>query len=136
MNPSFFINSAMYPVLPPGAPARVNFTPVPMAKPEPETEEDSTQPYLWETEEFMSDKARPWPNLQERRRVRLVRCLAIEAIVLTILALSAYLAFSHRMADDLLSWSARIATIVTGVVAAIVPILFYGLLDILPSDHR
>jgi hypothetical protein len=45
-------------------------------------------------------------------------------------------AFSHRMTDDLLSWSARIVTIVTAVVAAMVPILFYGLLGILLPDRR
>lgn len=94
---------------------------------EPETE--STQPYLWETEDFTSDEAKPWPNLQQRSRVKLARCLAIEAIVLIVLALSAYLSFSHRSVDDLLEWSSRIVTIVSGVVAVLVPILFYGLPD-------
>ncbi len=123
------------PSLPPGAAARVNFPPVSAPKPEVQPEEDSSQPYLWETEEFVSDETKPWPNLQQRRRVRLVRCLVIEAIVLTILALSAYIAFSHRMTDDLLSWSSRILTIVAGVVAALVPILFYGLPDTLPRQR-
>ncbi len=78
----------------------------------------------------------PWPNLQQRRRNRLVRFIVFEVIALALLACAVMIGLSHRSMDDPLSVVTKILTITSAIAVAVVPILFYGLPETLPRTRR
>lgn len=90
-----------------------------------------------EPEEFGFPEATlPWPNLQRRRRNRLIRFIVCEVIGLALLVSAVMIGLSHRSVDDPLSVVTKILTITFAIGVAVVPILFYGLPETLPRIRR
>lgn len=76
------------------------------------------------------------PSLQRRRRNRLIRFVLFELVAIAFLVCFALIGLSHRSSDDLLSIVTKILTIASAIAVAGVPILFYGLPETLPRNHR
>lgn len=69
-------------------------------------------------------------------RGRLMRFLTCEALAILLLVGAVFLGMAHRTPDDPLNMIARVLAIAAAVVAAIVPILFYGLPERVPRNSR
>ncbi len=90
-----------------------------------------------EPEEFGFPEAlAPWPSIKRRRRARLIRFVVYEVFAIALLAASVMTGLSHRATEDPLSVVAKILTIVSAIVVAAVPILFYGIPETLPRSRR
>jgi hypothetical protein len=64
--------------------------------------------------------------VRRRRRMRLVRFIAAEVLVLSVLILSVLAGISERFSSESLTPILRALPITAAVVAAILPILFFG----------
>ena len=89
----------------------------------------------------------PWiPEGPTRRRLqfrlrlqwqsRLVRCLTYEAVAMLVLIGAVLMGLAHRAPDDPLNLVTRILAIGAAIVAAVVPVLFYGLPEKFPREPR
>jgi hypothetical protein len=99
----------------------LNFTPAPTAD---------------EVEEFgFPEPASTWP-VPRRRRARLLRFALCELFALLVLAVAVMVGLAHRLPEDPVSLMAKIATILSAIAVAVIPIGFYGLPETLPRSNR
>ncbi len=91
----------------------------------------------WQEEEWL-----PPARIRRRRSFnldwnsRFVRFMTYEVAALLVLIISAVLGIRHRLPEDPLSTVTKLLLIAAAVVAAIIPVIFYGLPDRLPRDDR
>ncbi len=127
---------------PPAAPVRQSLeTQVPRAsRPVPEP---VSEPEFVEAEAAWSEEE--WPSVRpkkSRRRFRFdwqsrfVRCMTYEIVAILVGVITAWIGLRHRMPEDPLNWLTKLLLIASAVVAALIPVLFYGLPDRFPRDDR
>jgi hypothetical protein len=69
-------------------------------------------------------------------RSRLGRCLAYEGAAILVLLAAALVGLAHRTPDDPLNLITKILAIGAAIVAAVIPVLFYGLPERFPREPR
>ena len=90
-----------------------------------------------DAEEFDFNESRPLLSIADRRRrQRFNRFVACELVILVVLLISTFLGMGHRAFNDPLAIGVRIITLVSAVCAAVIPILFYGLPEMLPRGDE
>ena len=89
-----------------------------------------------EAEEFGFPEAAAASPIQRRRRARLLRFALCELFALMALAGAVTLGLAHRLPEDPVSLMAKIATILSAIAVAVIPIVFYGLPETLPRSNR
>lgn len=78
----------------------------------------------------------PRRRLQLQWQSRLVRCLTYEVVAILVLVCAVLIGLAHRGPDDPLNLVTRILAIGAAIVAAVVPVLFYGLPERFPREPR
>jgi hypothetical protein len=80
--------------------------------------------------------AEEWPEIRERQRTKFFWFVGCEVVVLALLVGAVLFGWSNRFGYGSLSPAARLGAVVGAIVAAVLPIIFYGLPQTLPRDRR
>ncbi len=100
-------------------------------------ESDSVESDPWSAEDFAwTPEPLRRPRFQIQWGSRLVRCLMYEAAAILVLLGAVLVGLAHRAPDDPLNLLTRILAIGAAIVAAVIPVLFYGLPERFPRDPR
>jgi hypothetical protein len=83
----------------------------------------------------MSDQ-NPKSGLLLRRRNKVFGFIIAEASATGLLLVAGALALSLKPADPALAWSINLLTIAAAVAVAIIPILFFAIMPVLPREGR
>jgi MFS family permease len=84
---------------------------------------------------LMSDQ-NPKSGLLLRRRNKVFGFIIAEASATGLLLVAGALALSLKPADPALAWSINLLTIAAAVAVAIIPILFFAIMPVLPREGR
>jgi hypothetical protein len=90
----------------------------------------------WTEEAARTSEPRPRLRFQIQWGSRLMRFLTYEAAAILVLLGAVLLGLAHRAPDDPLNLLTRILAIGAAIVAAVIPVLFYGLPERFPRDPR
>jgi hypothetical protein len=109
----------------------------PISPSEMAVEPDPAESDPWQPEESAwTSEHLPRRRLQIQWGSRLVRCLTYEAAAILVLIVAVLVGLGHRSSDDPLNLMTRILAIGAAIVAAGIPVLFYGLPERFPRDPR
>jgi hypothetical protein len=112
-----------------------SFEPISSSEMAVEPDPAESDPWLPEERAWTSEHL-PRRRLQIQWGSRLVRCLTYEAAAILVLIVAVLVGLAHRAPDDPLNLTTRILAIGAAIVAAVIPVLFYGLPDRFPRDPR
>jgi hypothetical protein len=74
--------------------------------------------------------------VRRRRKMKMRRFIACEAVAVGVLLPSAILGLSREFSNPALVWSMNILTIAAAVAAAVIPIIFFAFTPTLPELER
>ncbi len=111
-----------------------NFAPI--SPPAMSAEPDPIKSDPWEEEAAWTSERRPRLRFQIQWGSRLVRCLTYEAVAILVLLGAVLVGLAHRAPDDPLNLLTRVLAIGAAIMAALIPVLFYGLPERFPRDPR
>ena len=74
--------------------------------------------------------------LHQRRRGKLIAFIIAEAVAIGLLLIAGTFAVLLRHPDPALALSMNVATIAAAAAVALIPIIFFAIAPVLPSDNR
>ncbi len=96
----------------------------------------SPTPRLGMVRQEMDHDLKPEPNLDDRRRSKMLRFIFAELVAIAVLIPAAALALLHRLTDPNLILTANLVTIAASIAVAVLPIAFFAIAPTLPRGPR